>query len=296
MRSRSLYLALTLAVAAAACSRPAPLGPGLPGGDGTDIGTGGTGGGGGGGTGGGITDGDPEGPPPPPPIVTVDPSVFALTLTGSFSSTGTTTGIIFLTTGKAKWNVGTCTGDVALGTDGTWVTSTGSSAPHNPNCIAWWSNGHSGANGKGICTFTSLGYIGLWLNPGGHRTSPYHTKCLETGTVSSTLTLTFTQAATLYTANDGTGKKILDFSDGTGVTGQLVYTGTTADYTTGTGVITATDGTGGIWTMDLSQEAFYWYTGVVNGDVVGQLQSPGVEAVACNTTVGCVLATVVIGS
>jgi hypothetical protein len=289
MRSRSLLLALTLAVAAAACSRPAPLDPGLTGGTGTgtDTGTGGTG---------GITDGDPEGPPPPPPIVTVDPSVFNTTLTGSFTSSGTTTGILFLTTGKAKWNVGTCTGNIALGTDGTWVTSTGSSTPHNPNCIAWWSNGHSGANGKGICTFTSLGYIGLWLNNGGHRTSPYHTKCLETGTVSTTLTLTFSQATTLYTANDGTGKKILDFSDGTGVTGQLVYVGSIGDYTTGTGVITAIDGTGGTWTMDLSQDAFYWYTGVVNGDVIGELQSPGVDAVACNAAVGCVIATVQIGS
>lgn len=307
MRSRSLLLALTLAVAAAACSRPAPLGPGLSGGTGAGTGTGsgtggstddGTGGGtGGGGTGGGgITDGDPEGPPPPPPIVAIDPSVFNTTLTGSFSSSGTTTGIIFLTTGKAKWNVGTCTGNVALGTDGTWVTSTGSSAPHNPNCIAWWSNGHSGARGKGICTFTSLGYIGLWLNPGGHRTSPYHTKCLQTGTVSSSLTLTFTQAVTLYTANDGSGKKILDFSGGTGVAGQLVYVSSTDDYTTGTGVITATDGSGGTWTMDLSQDAFYWYTGVVNGDVIGELQGPGVDAVACNAAVGCVIATVQIGS
>jgi len=290
MRIRSLSLALALAATAAACSRPTPLGPG-----GIDTGTN-TGTGTGSGTTGTVTDGDPEGPPPPPPIVSVDPSVYNLTLSGSFSSTGTTTGVLFLTAGKAMWNVGTCTGNVALGTDGTWVTSTGSSAPHNPNCIAYWSNGHSGANGKGICSLTSLGYIGLWLNPGGHRTSPYHTKCLETGTVSSTLTLTFTQATTLYTANDGTGKKILDFSDGTGVTGQLVYVGSTDDYTTGTGIITATDGTGGTWTMDLTQAAFYWYTGAVNGDVIGQLQGPGVDAVACNPTVGCVLATVVIGS
>jgi hypothetical protein len=290
MRIRSLALILALAATAGACSRPAPLGPG-----GTDTGTGtGTATGTGTGTGTGIA-GDPPGPPPPPPIVTVDPGVYALTLTGSFSSTGTTTGILFLTSGNAMWNVGTCTGSVALGTDGTWVTSSGSSAPHNPNCIAYWSNGHSGANNKGICTFTSRGYIGLWLNPGGHKTSPYHTKCLETGTVSTTLTLSFTQAATLYTANDGTGKKILDFSDGSGVTGQLVYTGSATDYTTGTGTITATDGDGGAWTMDLSQTAFYWYTGAVNGDVIAQLQSGGVQAVACNAAVGCVLATVVIG-
>jgi hypothetical protein len=201
-----------------------------------------------------------------------------------------------LTTGNAMWNLGTCTGNVALGTDGTWVASTGTSAPHNPNCIAYWSNGHSGANEKGICSFTSQGYIGLWLNPGGHKTSPYHTKCLEVGTVSSTLTLTFTQGATLYTANDGTGRRILDFSDGTAVTGQLVYTGTATDYTTGTGAITATDGDGGTWTLDLTQAAFFWYTGAVNGDVIGQLQSPGVEAVACNAAVGCVLTTVQLGS
>lgn len=302
MRSRSLHLTLALACAVAACSRPTPLDPSLIGGNGTGA-TGGTVGGGGstdggtGGTGGGgITDGDPEGPPPPPPIIAIDPSVYNLTLSGSFTSSGTTTGVLFLTTGKAKWNVGTCTGNVALGTDGTWVTASGPSAPHNSNCIAYWSNGHSGTNGKGICTFTSLGYIGLWLNPGGHRTAPYSSKCLETGTVSTTLTLTFTQATTLYTANDGTGQKILDFTDGTGVTGQLVYTGSAGGYTTGTGSITATDGSGGIWTMDLSQDAFYWYTGALNGDVIGDLQgNQGVDAVACNPTVGCVIATVQIG-
>ncbi|MGE5091272.1 MAG: hypothetical protein ACM3OH_03800 [Bacillota bacterium] len=287
MRTSPLLLPLLIAFALGACSRPMPLGPGDTTGTGSTGGTGtGTGAGG---------DGDPIGPPAPPPIVSVDPTVYALTLSGSFTSTGTATGVLFLTTGNAMWNVGTCTGNVALGTDGTWVTSSGTSAPHNPNCIAYWSNGHSGANGKGICTFTSQGYIGLWLNPGGHRTSPYHTKCLETGTVISSLTLTFTQAATLYTANDGSGRKILDFSDGTGVTGQLVYTGTTADYTTGTGSITATDGDGGTWTLDLTQAAFFWYTGAVNGDVISQLQSPGVEAVACNATVGCVLTTVQLG-
>jgi hypothetical protein len=287
MRTSPLLLPLLIAFALGACSRPMPLGPGDTTGTGSTGGTGtGTGAGG---------DGDPIGPPAPPPIVSVDPTVYALTLSGSFTSTGTATGVLFLTTGNAMWNVGTCTGNVALGTDGTWVTSSGTSAPHNPNCIAYWSNGHSGANGKGICTFTSQGYIGLWLNPGGHRTSPYHTKCLETGTVISSLTLTFTQAATLYTANDGSGRKILDFSDGTGVTGQLVYTGTTADYTTGTASITATDGDGGTWTLDLTQAAFFWYTGAVNGDVISQLQSTGVEAVACNATVGCVLTTVQLG-
>jgi hypothetical protein len=291
MRSRSLSIALTLAVALGACSRPVPLGPGDTTGTGTDTGTGTTTG-----TGTGSTDGDPIGPPAPPPIVSVDPSIYSLTLAGSFTSTGTATGLLFLTTGNAMWNLGTCTGNVALGTDGTWVASTGTSAPHNPNCIAYWSNGHSGANGKGICSFTSQGYIGLWLNPGGHKTSPYHTKCLEVGTVSSTLTLTFTQGATLYTANDGTGRRILDFSDGTAVTGQLVYTGTATDYTTGTGAITATDGDGGTWTLDLTQAAFFWYTGAVNGDVIGQLQSPGVEAVACNAALGCVLTTVQLGS
>ena len=75
-----------------------------------------------------------------------------------------------------------------------------------------------------------------------------------------------------------------------------MYTGAAGGYTTGTGAITATDGSGGIWTMDLSQDAFYWYTGALNGDVIGELQGPGVDAVACNSAVGCVIATVQIGS
>lgn len=294
MRTRNVYLSLAVALFLNACSRPMPLDPGLAGGSptGTDTGTGtGTGTG----TAIGTTDGDPIGPPPPPPIITVDPGVYSLTLSGSFTSSGTMTRVLFLTSGNAMWNVGTCTGNVAVGTDGTWVTSTGSSAPHIPNCIAYWSNGHSGANGKGICTFTSQGYIGLWLNPGGHRTSPYHTKCLETGTVSSTLTLTFTQAATLYTAGDGSQKKLLNFTTSSDVTGQLVYNGSAGGYTTGTGFITATDGDGGTWTMDLTQAAFFWYTGALNGDVIAQLQSTGVEAIACNDLAGCVLTTVQLG-
>ena len=40
MRSRSLYVALTLAVALGACSRPVPLGPGDTTGTGTDTCTG----------------------------------------------------------------------------------------------------------------------------------------------------------------------------------------------------------------------------------------------------------------
>ena len=240
---------------------------------------------------------DPDGPPAPPPIVTVDPTVFGVTLNGSFSSSGTTTGVLFLTSGPAMWNVGTCAGDVALGTDGTWVSAAGvPGSAHDTRCIAYWSDGHVGANNKGTCNATPRGFIGLWANPGGHATSPYHAKCLQRGTVSSTLALTFTQSAILYTANDGSQRRVLDFvASGTGVTGQLVYTGSALGYTTGTGVMTATDGGGATWTIALSQAAFHWYTGAVNGDMIATMQSEGVEAVACSSAVGCVAATVQFG-
>ena len=240
---------------------------------------------------------DPDGPPAPPPIVTVDPSVFGVSLSGSFTSSGTTTGVLFLTSGPAMWNQGTCSGDVALGTDGTWVSAAGvPGAAHDSRCISYWSDGRAGVNNKGTCTVTPRGFIGLWRNPGGHATSPYHAKCLSRGTVSSTLVLSFTQQAKLYTANDGSQRKVLDFIAAGTVTGQLVYTGSALGYTTGTGVMTATDGGGGAWTMSLSQAAFHWYTGAVNGDLISMMQPDGVEAIACNTAVGCVAATVKVGA
>lgn len=287
MRTPLLPVSLVLLLALNACDRPTPLDPGSnpspnnPGGVVVD--------------GGGLA-GDPLGPPTPPPIVTVDPSVYALTLSGSFSSSGTSTGVLFLATGSAMWNQGTCSGDVALGTDGTWTYNGTASAPHNSKCIGYWSDGRVGANNKGTCIATSLGFIGLWRNPGGHKSSPYHTKCLMLGTVSSTIAFTFTQAVTLYTSNDGKQKKILNFTSGSSVTGQLVYSGPTADYTTGTGSIAAVDGDGNNWSVDLGQAAFHWYTGAANGDVIAQLQGAGVEAIACNSTVGCVLTTVKLGA
>src|SRR5512143_931491 len=88
MRTSPLLLPLLIAFALGACSRPMPLGPGDTTGTGSTGGTGtGTGAGG---------DGDPVGPPAPPPIVSVDPTVYALTLSGSFTSTGTATGVLFL--------------------------------------------------------------------------------------------------------------------------------------------------------------------------------------------------------
>ena len=239
---------------------------------------------------------DPTGPPTPPPIVPVDPDAYALTLTGSFSTTGTSTGILFLTSGPAMWNQGTCTGTLALGTDGTWVSPTGQAgAARDPRCIAYWSDGHVGSNNRGSCRATARGFIGAWTNPGGHMGAPYHTKCLQRGTVSSTLVLDFTGSASLYVARDASGKRILDFESGGTVTGQLVYGGSSTGYTTGTGVVSAVDGGGATWTIDLGQAAFHWYTGVVNGDVTAALQNPGVEAVACSAATGCVIVMVSLG-
>lgn len=283
MRRHPLLFVLA-ATLFAACDRPMPTEP--AGGTGSENPPTGT-----------TAPSDPEGAPVPPPIVPVDPTVYALTLSGSFTSSGTATGVLFLTSGSAMWNDGICTGDVALGTDGTWVSPTGTAgSAHDARCVGYWSDGRLGTRNKGTCTATPRGFIGLWANPGGRSTSPYHTKCLMRGTVTSMMTLTFSGSATLYVANDGSGRRILNFSSGDAVTGQLVYAGTATNYTTGTGSVIATDGGGALWTVDLTQAAFLWYVGQVNGDVIAELQGPGVEAVACSAATGCVLLTVSVGS
>jgi len=249
------------------------------------------------GTGLGENDGNPSAPPAAPPIVVVDPDVYAVQLNGSFSTTGTSTGVIFLTSGPAKWNEGACSGSVANGTDGTWVSPSGQPGlAHDPRCIGYWSDGRPANNNRGTCSASTLGYAGLWIKQNGRRSAPYHSKCVMMGAASATLTLTFTQSATLYVANDGSGKRILNFSTGGTTAAQLVYNGTDAPYTTGTGAVTATDGSGNAWTMDLTQSVFFWYTGEYNGDVIAELQGIGVEAVACSPVTGCVLTTVRLGA
>jgi hypothetical protein len=45
------------------------------------------------------------------------------------------------------------------------------------------------------------------------------------------------------------------------------------------------------WSIGFSQPALNYTSGVTNGDLISALQSPGVQVVACSTTVGCSLVT-----
>jgi hypothetical protein len=72
---------------------------------------------------------------------------------------------------------------------------------------------------------------------------------------------------------------------------QLVYHGVAGDYTTGAGVLTGTDGSAATWTIDFSQTALNYTTGLTNGDLIDVLTSSGTQAIACQAAVGCSLIT-----
>jgi hypothetical protein len=289
---KRIALAAAAALVLAACSSPTPTGPSTPG---TSlIPNGGANAGGGGGTAGGGTPTDSTGASGSAgsgTIVPVDSTRFTpADTTPAVATSGPATSLVFLTSGPALGGVGTC------GHDGTWTAPDGTvSAPHSPKCLAYWSDGHVGNNGKGSCVASvPQGFPGVWINPGGHKSPPYHTQCLQTGATLPSLALTFSVQGTLYDATDGTGSRILNLGPvGGATTAQLVYHGTANDYTTGAGSLVATDN--GVpaanWTVDFSQDALNWTTGLYNGDVIGSLASPGVPVVACNSAQGCVLVT-----
>jgi hypothetical protein len=259
------------------------------------TGGGGTGGGGGGGGGGGTVNSDPTdngGWPNPdgttPTPTPVDTSVYEPpTDPGSAGSDGTSTAILFQTSGAARYGLGTC------GANGTWTAPNGQQyGPYNPNCILYASDSTAGTNGKGMCVTSDDGDPGLWLNPQMHPTSPYHTKCLRLGEASTALALSFPAQAELYTAKDGSGGKILNFVSGGTVVAQLIYDPAT-DATTGSGVLVGHDGSvpWHFWSIGFGQPALNFTGALTNGDVIAGLMGSGVEVVACSTAVGCSLVT-----
>ena len=107
------------------------------------------------------------------------------------------------------------------------------------------------------------------------------------------LALTFPAQAELFTATDGSGGKVLNFTrDGT-VQAQLIYHGTTDGTTTGAGVLLGEDNVtaGRIWSIGFSQPALNYTGGFANGDLISDLSATGVQVVGCNTVAGCVLIT-----
>lgn len=224
--------------------------------------------------------------PATPSVQPVDTTVFIPSDTGSAANTGGATSVMFFSSGTAQYGNGTC------GSNGTWTDSLGNvSGSHNSHCIAYWGDGRAGRNGKGQCVTSSQGYPGLWVNPGGHPTAPYHTKCLVLGSTTVTLALTFPAAATVYAANDGSGQKVLNFDAAGSTVAQLVYHGSAGDYTTGAGTLSGSDASAGAWTIDFAQTALNYTSGVTNGDLINTLTTTGTEVVACQGTVGCALIT-----
>jgi len=150
-----------------------------------------------------------------------------------------------------------------------------------------------GNNNKGQCVTSPEGYRGLWLNVQGHATSPYHPNCLQLGTSTTALALSFPVQAELYLANDGSGGRILDFTLDGVTQAQLIYHGTVDGTTTGAGVLVGSDNVvpARMWSIGFSQPALSYTGGVSNGDLISALVSPGVQVVACSTTAGCSLVT-----
>ena len=232
-------------------------------------------------TNGGWTAPDGSTPTPQP----VDTSVYSPADTGSAGTDSSSTSLLFQTSGSARYNLGTC------GRDGTWTDPLGNQyGPHNPNCLSYRTDGQAGNNNKGQCVASPEGYAGLWLNPQWHATSPYHSKCLELGSSSVNLTMSFPAQAELYLAKDGSGGSLLNFTFGGVTQAQLTYDGI-AGTTTGAGVLVGTDNLSHTWSIGFSQPALTYTGGVSNGDLISELQSPGVQVVACNTAVGCSLVT-----
>jgi hypothetical protein len=222
-----------------------------------------------------------------PVIQPVDPS-YTPGGTGSAGTDGTGTTLVMQTSGAARYNLGTC------GKGGTWTDPLGNKyGPNNPNCLAYKSDGSVGANNKGSCVTSPEGYAGLWLNPQDHPTSPYSSQCLQLGPPSSVLALSFPAQAELFTATDGSGGSVLNFTRNGTVEAQLIYHGTTDGTTTGAGVLLGEDNVvaGRIWSIGFSQPALNYAGGFANGDVISLLSDPGVQVVGCNTVAGCVLIT-----
>jgi hypothetical protein len=251
----------------------------------------------GGNNGGSVPGGTPNSDPVPnggwpgpdgtiPTVQPVDTTIYTPVDTGSTGTEGSSTSLLFQTSGSARYNLGTCS------RDGTWTDPQGNVyGPHNPNCLAYRSDGQVGNNNKGKCVASIEGYAGVWLNPQFHATSAYHPNCLQLGSTSADLVLSFPAAAELYLANDGSGASILNFTaDGT-TQAQLIYHGTADGTTTGAGVLVGTDNDSRTWSIGFSQPALNFTGGVSNGDLISAMRSSGVEVVACSAAVGCSLVT-----
>jgi hypothetical protein len=219
-----------------------------------------------------------------PVIQSVDPGVYDPAGTGSAATSGSSTALVFQTSGAGLYGVGTCSAN------GWWTDPDGGVfGPHNPNCLSYGSDG-TGNGGTGQCVTSATGQPGLWINPGGQETHPFHSKCLQVGPTTTLLALTFAPQAQLFTATDGSGNRVLNFYSGGAPVAQLFYDGN-SNTTSGAGILVGTDGStpAGTWTIFFGQPALSYAGGVVNGDLISGLTGSGVQVVACSTAIGCSL-------
>jgi hypothetical protein len=223
----------------------------------------------------------------PTTIEPIDPSTYVPAGSGSAGTTGSSTALVFKTSGSGIYGLGTC------GPSGFWTDPAGNVfGPNNPNCLDYGSDGSPGNNGKGQCITSASGEPGLWVNPGNQQTHPFHSKCLRVGTTTTALALGFTPQAQVFDATDGSGSRVMNFYSSGVVVAQLVYDGI-AGTTTGAGLLLGSDNASpaNAWTVFFGQPALSFSTGLANGDLIDALTSAGVEVVACSTSIGCSLVT-----
>jgi hypothetical protein len=223
----------------------------------------------------------------PTTIQPIDPTIYVPAGTGSAGTTGSSTALVFKTSGTGIYGAGTC------GPNGFWTDPVGNVfGPNNPNCLDYGSDGSAGNNGKGQCITSASGEPGLWVNPGNQQTHPFHSKCLRVGLTTTSLALGFTPQAQVFDATDGSGSRVMNFYSSGVVVAQLVYDGI-AGTTTGGGLLLGSDNASpaNAWTVFFGQPALSFSTGIANGDLIDALTSTGVEVVACSTSIGCSLVT-----
>ncbi len=220
-------------------------------------------------------------------IEPVDPGVYDPTETGTAGTTGSSTALVFKTSGSGLYGVGTCSAN------GFWTDPAGNVfGPNNPNCLDYGSDGSAGTGGKGQCIESASGDPGLWVNPGGQETHPFHSKCIRTGATTTSLALAFAPQAQIFDANDGSGNRVMNFYSSGSVVAQLRYDGA-ANTTLGTGILVGSDNASpaNTWTIFFGQPALSYPGGLANGDLIDDMTGAGVEVVACSTAIGCSLVT-----
>lgn len=221
-----------------------------------------------------------------PAVQPVDPGSYTPGGSGTASTSGSSTALLFNASGAGLYGIGTC------GPNGFWTDPEGNVfGPNNPNCLAYGTSG-TGNNGNGQCTTSPTGQPGLWINPGAQATHPFHSKCLQTGPTTTALALSFPSQAQLFEATDGSGNRVLNFYSSGVAVAQLLYDGN-ANTTSGAGILVGADNAtpANTWTIYFGQPALTYQGGIENGDLIDAVTGSGVQVVACTTALGCSLVT-----